>query len=98
MYSPLGTLGNTNKPSTPDLTRHKGVSMSVFFLMFSITSLGISSQPGKFYESTKSETRSLKYYICYGSINPWFPCYFPVCLDEEMNDDEIDTKLNLNQG
>ena len=62
VYSPLGTLGNTNNPSTPDLTRHKGVSMSVFFLMFSITSLGISSQPGKFFKLTRSETRSLKYY------------------------------------
>ena len=62
VYSPLGTLGNTNNPSTPDLTRHKGVSMSVFFLMFSITSPGISSQPGKFLKLTKSETRSLKYY------------------------------------
>ena len=63
VYSPLGTLGNTNNPSTPDLTRHKGVSTSVFFLMFSITSLGISSQPGKFFELTKSETRSLEYYV-----------------------------------
>ena len=98
VYSPLGTLGNTNKPSTPDLTRHKGVSMSVFFLMFSITSPGISSQPGKFFELTKSETRSLidiPYMLWLN--NSWFQ-WFPLCLGKEMNDDEIDTKLNLNKG
>ena len=95
VYSPLGTLRNTNNPSTPDLTRHKGVSMSVFFLMFSITSLGISSQPGKFFELTKSETRSLQYHVCCGSKNAWFQCYFPLCLGKEINHDEIDTKENL---
>lgn len=49
VYSPLGTLGNVNSPSTPDLTRHNGVSTSVFFLIISTTSAGISSHPGKFW-------------------------------------------------